>query len=369
MEQNINGALDTAYVYGAAIGTGSDRLSLDRFDGSTGYYLYDPRGSVTGLTNEEGQIYQSYRYSVFGEITFGSPQYENEYTYNGESYNPNIKSQYLRARYYCVVTADFLTEDSYLGRITEPLTLNRYNYCLSNPMNYADPSGNMPALILNALSYMYNSGLYASKDLALTTLTLNGSGIFTAFHEFAQLNLAKYLTGQGYVTELEYKIRKAAKNGKNGSCGEVDVVASAGLVNYFWEIKPVTYKDSVSNRNDALDQMDEYAAIGLIEGSAIKIDGIEFFGDIKMRLFSDEKRPGLVYYQFYKTRLFQPELVLTNAEVKSEIKAKLVKATVIIGAAAVANLIEDILTGGAGAVDDIPSILGGAALARYILAI
>lgn len=88
---------------------------------------------------------------------------------------------------------------------------------------------------------------------------------------------------------MEYKIRKAAKNGKNGSCGEVDVVASAGLVNYFWEIKPVTYKDSVSNRNDALDQMDEYAAIGLIEGSAIKIDGIEFFGDIKMRLFSDEK--------------------------------------------------------------------------------
>ena len=143
VEQNINGALDTAYVYGAAIGTGSDRLSLDRFDGSTGYYLYDPRGSVTGLTNEEGQIYQSYRYSVFGEITFGSPQYENEYTYNGESYNPNIKSQYLRARYYCVVTADFLTEDSYLGRITEPLTLNRYNYCVGNPLNYVDPSGNV----------------------------------------------------------------------------------------------------------------------------------------------------------------------------------------------------------------------------------
>ncbi len=141
VEQNINGALDTAYVYGASNGTGSDRLSLDRFDGSTGYYLYDSRGSVTGITNEEGQIYQSYRYSVFGEITFGEPQYENEYTYNGESYNPNIRSQYLRARYYCVVTADFLTEDSYLGSITEPLTLNRYNYCVGSPLNYVDPSG------------------------------------------------------------------------------------------------------------------------------------------------------------------------------------------------------------------------------------
>ena len=142
VEQNINGTLDTAYVYGAAIGIGSDRLSLDRFDSSTGYYLYDPKGSVTGIINEEGQIYQSYRYSVFGEITFGASQYENEYTYNGESCNPNIKSQYLRARYYCVVTADFLTEDSCLGNIREPLTLNRYNYCVGNPVNYADPSGN-----------------------------------------------------------------------------------------------------------------------------------------------------------------------------------------------------------------------------------
>ena len=57
MKQNINGALDTAYVYGAAIGTGSDRLFLDCFDSNTGYYLYDSRGSVTGITNEEG-IYE-----------------------------------------------------------------------------------------------------------------------------------------------------------------------------------------------------------------------------------------------------------------------------------------------------------------------
>ena len=134
VEQNINGADDTTYVYGAVIGNGADRLSLDRFDGSTGYYLYGPRGSVTGITNEEGQIYQSYRYSAFGEITFGALTYENEYTYNGESYNPNIESQYLRARYYDEVTATFITEDFYpqdmwsLWNITEPLTLNRYNY-------------------------------------------------------------------------------------------------------------------------------------------------------------------------------------------------------------------------------------------------
>ena len=141
------------------------QISLDRFDGSTGYYLYDARGSVSGITNEEGQVYQSYRYSVTGEITFGAPQYENEYTYNGESYNPNIQSQHLRARYYCVVTATFLTEDSYLGNQTEPLTLNRYNYCVSSYLNYTDPSGNEVEVLESLKGWIIDPDTQAQKTI------------------------------------------------------------------------------------------------------------------------------------------------------------------------------------------------------------
>ena len=165
VEQNINGKTDTSYIYGAEINGGFDRISLDRFDGSTGYYLYDARGSVSGITNEEGQVYQSYRYSVTGEITFGAPQYENEYTYNGEPYNPNIQSQYLRARYYCVVTATFLTEDSYLGSLTEPLTLNRYNYCVSSYLNYTDPSGNEVEVLESLKGWISNPDAQAQKTI------------------------------------------------------------------------------------------------------------------------------------------------------------------------------------------------------------
>ena len=165
VEQNINGKTDTSYIYGAEINGGFDRISLDRFDGSTGYYLYDARGSVSGITNEEGQVYQSYRYSVTGEITFGAPQYENEYTYNGESYNPNIESQYLRARYYCVVTATFLTEDSYLGNQTEPLTLNRYNYCVSSYLNYTDPSGNEVEVLESLKGWIIDPDTQAQKTI------------------------------------------------------------------------------------------------------------------------------------------------------------------------------------------------------------
>ena len=165
VEQNINGKTDTSYIYGAEINGGFDRISLDRFDGSTGYYLYDARGSVSGITNEEGQVYQSYRYSVTGEITFGAPQYENEYTYNGESYNPNIQSQYLRARYYCVVTATFLTEDSYLGNQTEPLTFNRYNYCVSSYLNYTDPSGNEVEVLESLKGWIIDPDTQAQKTI------------------------------------------------------------------------------------------------------------------------------------------------------------------------------------------------------------
>ena len=135
MELNINGKMDTAYSYG------NERLTVERFDGWTGYYTYDPRGSVSGVTGNDGYLWQSYRYDVFGGITFGGPQYNNAYAYNAESYNPNLDNIYLRARYYYTATAAFMSEDSYLGDISDPLSLNRYNYVKSSYLNYMDPSG------------------------------------------------------------------------------------------------------------------------------------------------------------------------------------------------------------------------------------
>ena len=132
---NIDGEPDTAYAYG------NERLTVERFTGWTGYYTYDPRGSVSGVTDADGGLWASYRYNATGRMTFGEPEYNQIYGYNGESYNPMLELQYLRARYYDVERGNFLTEDTYLGDISDPLTLNRYNYVKSNPLNYIDPSG------------------------------------------------------------------------------------------------------------------------------------------------------------------------------------------------------------------------------------
>ena len=158
VEQNLNGRVDTVYTYG------TDRIGREMFGqvSRTSYYLYDPRGSVAGLTDGKGHLTGTYQYGVSGELTYGGARYENEYTYNGESYSPVIRSQYLRARYYCVTTASFLTEDAYLGSIREPLTLNRYNYCLSSYLNYRDPSGKFSVKEAWEKTEAFVSGVFGS---------------------------------------------------------------------------------------------------------------------------------------------------------------------------------------------------------------
>ena len=172
-----------------------------RPSGEVAYYTYDPRGSVSGLTDSGGMLHQSYRYDPFGGIDFGRPQYNNVYAYNAESYNGNTEHQYLRARYYDTDTADFLTEDSYLGKVTDPLTLNRYNYVKSSPLNYMDPSGNsISDTITNTFNSIWKSG---SEDGSITI----------------------YQSGYG-ENRIEIKIQQAAQLSEYDDCEFVNAIAS-----------------------------------------------------------------------------------------------------------------------------------------------
>ena len=60
---------------------------------------------------------------------------------NSTAYRDDTGLDYLRARYYDSQGGTFLTEDSYPGEDTDPLSQNRYSYVQNNPVNYTDPSG------------------------------------------------------------------------------------------------------------------------------------------------------------------------------------------------------------------------------------
>lgn len=73
-EYKTDDTLRQTYTYG------TERLSVDKGD-KTSYYLYDGRGSVTGLMTQAGALANSYRYDPYGALTSGTPDAVNYYGY------------------------------------------------------------------------------------------------------------------------------------------------------------------------------------------------------------------------------------------------------------------------------------------------
>ena len=129
-------------------GTTNETYGMTRLaattESNTSFFLNDGRGSVVQTTNAQGATTSWKSYSAFGQIESSSDLGElPSYGYNAEEQHPTTGLTYLRFRYYEASTSTFGVQDTYLGNIFSPLTLNRYLYCLGNPVNYVDPTGHV----------------------------------------------------------------------------------------------------------------------------------------------------------------------------------------------------------------------------------
>jgi hypothetical protein len=196
----------------------------------------------------------------------------------------------------------------------------------------------MAVSILRMLSNIYNANIINDLTASLSVLSLNGLGLYTAFHEIAQLNIAKKLKYLGFSNIiLEQYIR-----GK----GEADIVATKWK-RYVWEVKPLGQSPNK--------QLTKYTTkTGLYRGYNIgSIHNIAICGNIKMMITFDEY--GGAYYAFYNK-----QKRITNAELQKALKpiiilACSVSATIILG-----TIIEDIVTYGIGIWNDAQSFVGAA---------
>ena len=112
--------------------------------GQSLFFFYNGHGDVTALISaSSGDVVAGYYYDAFGNVVEKSGVVDNPYLYAGYRYDEELSLYYLLARFYDATIARFMQEDTYGGRISDPLSLNRYTYCLNNPLIYWDPTGHI----------------------------------------------------------------------------------------------------------------------------------------------------------------------------------------------------------------------------------
>ena len=132
-EENTTGT--AAYIYGPT-GRLAKRTTINN-EFSTFYYHADHQGSTRLVTDESKSIVTDITYEPFGE---SSNTGEESFLYTGKE-KDSTGLYYYGARYYDPDLGRFLTRDLLSGRKALPQSLNRYTYCVNNPVKYIDPKG------------------------------------------------------------------------------------------------------------------------------------------------------------------------------------------------------------------------------------
>ncbi|MEE1797665.1 polymorphic toxin-type HINT domain-containing protein [Streptomyces sp. JV176] len=120
---------------------GLDEYLTRTENGKTQVYLTDALGTVVGLADPDGTVATRYTYDPNGQPTSSGAESTNPYTFTGRE-NDGTGLLHYRNRYYDPETGRFISQDpiGYAGGT------NLYEYALSSPTTYTDPSGNNPML-------------------------------------------------------------------------------------------------------------------------------------------------------------------------------------------------------------------------------
>jgi RHS repeat-associated protein len=154
-----NGQLQVAviikYYFGGAYVTDSDGAGKKYYSfagktiamrNKTGikYFLTDHLGSIAAVIDDTGTLISQQRYLPFGQVRIdngSTPQTDFGYTGQRELEEGMGGIMDYKARFYSPYINRFLQPDSIIPDLSNPQSLNRYSYVMSNPLRYSDPTG------------------------------------------------------------------------------------------------------------------------------------------------------------------------------------------------------------------------------------
>ena len=132
---------DDFYLYGAS------GQPIEKISGSTVTYLHqDQQGSTRLLTDAAGSVVGAYAYDPYGKTVGHTGSATTSLQYDGQYTDAESGYQYLRARYYDTASGNFLQRDP-----VEILTRSAYSYADNDPLNQADPTGQIGWLLGGAI--------------------------------------------------------------------------------------------------------------------------------------------------------------------------------------------------------------------------
>jgi RHS repeat-associated protein len=148
---DITNNTQTRYIRGIG-------LIYSDINGTRSYFLFNGRGDVIQLTNSNGAVIINYDYDAFGNERDSDPYDTNPWRFNGEYWDNETETYYLRFRYYNPRTGRFTTEDPIRDG------LNWYTYCGNNPIIFIDPWGLASDNLLERFLNFYTKAVLRGRN-------------------------------------------------------------------------------------------------------------------------------------------------------------------------------------------------------------
>ena len=137
---------------------GSQKVASIRSDGYEQYYHPDHLGSASVITDASGNQQETIQYYPFGtyrqKVTNPNFPVVN-YTFTGHEDDDDTPFYNFKARLYDPTLGRFLSADSLVPVPWNLQSMNRYSYCLNNPLIYKDPSGHSANSTSGGVNYCY----------------------------------------------------------------------------------------------------------------------------------------------------------------------------------------------------------------------
>jgi RHS repeat-associated protein len=118
-----------------------NKMIAQRKGTTLSYILQDHLGSTSVIANSNGWLTSTIDYFLFGatqSVHYNPIPTDKKFT--GQRLD-STGLYYYGARYYDPIIGRFISADTIVPNPANPQSLNRYSYCLNNPLKYIDPSG------------------------------------------------------------------------------------------------------------------------------------------------------------------------------------------------------------------------------------